>query len=134
MSDHTFLCTYKWCFWGRIHSLFFKVSRAAKIIQTDLQFYITGLQVSPPKLVERFFFNREYGVRAYSDICWVSLDLGGICRYSDSQRAGQSGFRTQMGARFSGPIQTEPPTDLFPVCKWRGHGADHAPRSSAGVK
>jgi hypothetical protein len=94
---------------GRIHSLFFKVSRAAKIIQTDLQFYKSDLQVSLSILVEDFPSHPpppEYGVGAYSDSWWVSLYLGGRDRVVGI--ATRNGFRTPIGARFSGPNQTGP--------------------------
>ena len=64
-------------------------------------------------------------------------------RYSDSLRAGRSGDRFPVGARFSAPVQTGPGaypasctvgTRSFLGVKWPGHGIDHPPPSSAEVK
>jgi hypothetical protein len=64
-------------------------------------------------------------------------------RYSDSLRAGRSGDRFPVGARFSEPVQTGPETYpasctmgnvSFPGVKRPGRGVDHPPSSSARVK
>jgi hypothetical protein len=64
-------------------------------------------------------------------------------RYSDSLRAGRSGDRTPVGARFSAPDQTGPGayqvsstmgTGSFQGVKRPGRGVDHPPPSSAEVK
>ena len=64
-------------------------------------------------------------------------------RYSDSLRAGRSGDRIPVKARFSAPVQTGPGaqpayhtmgTGSFPRAKRSGRGADHWPPSSAEVK
>jgi len=64
-------------------------------------------------------------------------------RYNDSPRAGWSGDRIPMGARFSAPVQTGPGahpdscimgTGSLPGVKRPGRGADHPPASSADVK
>jgi hypothetical protein len=64
-------------------------------------------------------------------------------RYSDSLRAGRSGDRIPVGARFSATIQTDPGahpasctmgTESFPGVKRPGRGVDHPPSSSAQVK
>ena len=58
--------------------------------------------------------------------------------YSNSLRAGRSGDRIIVGARFSTPIQTDPGahpasytmgTRSFLGVKWPGRGADHPPPS-----
>jgi len=58
-------------------------------------------------------------------------------------RAGWSGDRLPVGARFSAPVQTGPGahpasytmgTGSFPGVKWPGRGVDHPPTSSAEVK
>jgi hypothetical protein len=64
-------------------------------------------------------------------------------RYSDLLRAGRSGDRIPVGARFSAPVQTGPGaypascamgTVSFPGVKRPGRGVDHPPPSSAKVK
>ena len=80
----------------------------------------------------------------------LSLSLWCVCvclyfvyvptsRYSDSLRAGRSGVRIPVGARFSAPVQTDPGahpasctmgTGSFPGVKRPGRGADPPPPSS----
>ena len=64
-------------------------------------------------------------------------------RYSDLLRAGLSGDRILVGARFSAPVQTVSEahpasctmgTGSFPGVKRPGRGADHPPLSKAEVK
>jgi hypothetical protein len=64
-------------------------------------------------------------------------------QYSDWLRAGRSGDRTPVGARFSAPVQTGPGahpafytmgTGSFPGVNRPGRGVDHPPPSSAEVK
>ena len=64
-------------------------------------------------------------------------------RYSDSRRAGRSGDRIPVGARFSAPVQTGPGahpasyticTGYFPAVKRLGSVVNHPPTSSAEVK
>jgi len=66
-----------------------------------------------------------------------------LSRHSDALRAGRSGDRIPVGARFSVPVQTElrgPPSLLqnryrvFPGAKRPRRGVDHPPPSSAEVK
>jgi hypothetical protein len=66
-----------------------------------------------------------------------------LSRYSDWLRAGRSGDRIPMEARFSAPVQTGPGahpasytmvTVFFPGVKRLGRGLDHAPPSNAEVK
>jgi hypothetical protein len=75
----------------------------------------------------------------------MSCDMGpGECnRYSDSLRAGMSGDRIAVEARFSAPVQTGPRahpasytmgTGSLPGVKRLGRGIDHPPLSSAEVK
>ena len=69
---------------------------------------------------------------------------GGHSRYSDCLRAGRSGDRILVGARFSAPVQTGPEahppsctmsTVFFPGGKVRpGRDADLSPPSIAEVK
>ena len=68
---------------------------------------------------------------------------GQLSRYSDSLRAGRSGDRIPVGARFSAPIQTGPGaypasctmgTESFPGVKRPGRGVEHPPPYSAEVK
>ena len=68
---------------------------------------------------------------------------GKLSRYSDSLRAGRSGDRIPVWARFSSPVQTGPGahpasftmgTGSFPGVKLSGLGLDHPPPSSAEVK
>ena len=69
--------------------------------------------------------------------------IHGYSSYSDSLRAGWSGDRIPVGARFSVPIQTGPGnhpasytmgTGFFPGLKWPGRGVDHPSQSSAEIK
>ena len=66
-----------------------------------------------------------------------------LIRYSDSLRAGLSGDRVPVGARFSTPVQTGPAahpasytmgTVSFAGVKRPGRGVDQTPPSSAEVK
>ena len=66
-----------------------------------------------------------------------------LSQYSGSLRAGRSGDRIPMGARFSTPLQTGSEfhpasytmgTGSFPGLKQPGRGVDHPPQSSAKVK
>jgi len=68
---------------------------------------------------------------------------GYLSRYRDLLRAGRSGDRFLVVARFSAPVQTGPrahpaPYTMnigsFPLVKWPGRGVDHPPTSSAEVK
>jgi hypothetical protein len=68
---------------------------------------------------------------------------GYLSRYSDWLRAGRSGNRIPVGARFSAPVRTcagaHPSsytmgTGSFPRVKRPGRGVDHRPPSSAEVK
>jgi len=72
-----------------------------------------------------------------------SCGSGQLRRYSDSLRAGRSGDRISVAARFSAPVQTGPGaqphfytvgTGSFPGVKRPGRGVDHPTPSSAGVK
>jgi hypothetical protein len=66
-----------------------------------------------------------------------------LSRYSDWLRAGRSGYRIPVGARFFAPVQTSPGahpascpmgTGSFPGVKRPEHGSDHPPTSSDEVK
>jgi hypothetical protein len=74
-------------------------------------------------------------------VFFLLLRLGS--RYSDSLRAGRSGDRVPVGARFSAPVQTGPGTypasctmgtGSFPEVKQPGLGVDHPPPSSTKVR
>ena len=71
------------------------------------------------------------------------LGPGQLSRYSDSLRAGRSGDRFPVGARFSAPVQTAPGahpasytmgTGSFPGGKRPGRGADHPPHLASILK
>ena len=73
----------------------------------------------------------------------TACEPGWLSRYSDSLRAGRSGDRMPMGARFSAPVQTGPRaqpasytmgTGPFAGQKRQGRGFDHPPPYSAEVK
>jgi hypothetical protein len=75
---------------------------------------------------------------AYYDAILIKMDS-----YSESLRAGRSGDRIPVEARFSAPVQTGPGaypasctmvTGSFPGVKRPGRGVDHPPPSSAEVK
>jgi hypothetical protein len=86
-----------------------------------------------------------------TDICYlVGFDVGlrnargpgQRGQYSDSLRAGLSGDRIPVGARFSAPVQTGPGghpasytmgTESLPGVKWR-RGVDHPPHLATSVK
>jgi hypothetical protein len=68
---------------------------------------------------------------------------GWLSRYSDSLRAGRSGNRIPVGARYFAAVQTGPGahpasctmgTGSFPGVKRPGRGVDHPPSSSVRVK
>ena len=68
---------------------------------------------------------------------------GWFSRYSDSLRAGRSGDRIPVEARFSAPVQTGPgahPASYtmgvgsFPGAKRPGRGVNHPPPSSTEIK
>jgi hypothetical protein len=72
----------------------------------------------------------------YSYNTEMSSEPGWLNQYSASLRAGRSGDRIPVGARFSGPVQTgsgaHPAsytmgTGSFPGVKWPGRGVDHPP-------
>jgi hypothetical protein len=76
--------------------------------------------------------------RYLSDCGW-----GQLSRYSDSLRAGRSGDRIPVWARFSTPVQTVPrshpasytmSTESFPEVNRPGRGVDHTTPASAEVK
>jgi len=73
----------------------------------------------------------------------VLYGQGERIRFSDSLRAGRSGDRIPVEARFSAPVQTGPGahpasstvgTGSFPGVKRSGRGVDHSPAPSAEVK
>jgi hypothetical protein len=75
--------------------------------------------------------------------CLCYPDWGGLCRCSDSLRAGRSGDRIPVEARFSPPVQTglgihaasyTMGTGSFPGVKRVGRGVEHPLPSSAEVK
>jgi hypothetical protein len=64
---------------------------------------------------------------------------GELSRYSDSLRAGRSGYRIPVEARFSAPVQTHSAsytrgTGSFPGVKRPGRGVDHPLPSRTEVK
>src|SRR5215469_15597602 len=74
----------------------------------------------------------------------VSWRPGQLSRYSDSLRAGRSGDRIPVGARFSAPVQTGPGShpasykmgtgSLFRGVKRPGRGVEHPSPISTEVK
>jgi hypothetical protein len=75
----------------------------------------------------------------YSLVGWVAQ----LSRYSDWLRAGRSGDRIPVGARFFAHVQTGPgahpasctmATCSFPGVKRPGRGVDHPPPPSAKVE
>ena len=79
---------------------------------------------------------------SYDSIRYLIVFFG-LSRCSDSLRAGRSGDRILVGARFSTPVQTGPGahpasyimgTGSFPGVKRPGRGVHHPPPLSAGVK
>jgi hypothetical protein len=81
---------------------------------------------------------------SYFGVLLCIAAAGQRSQYSDCLRAGRSGDRIPMGARFSAPVQTDPEAQpascskgyrVFPGCKvWPGREADPSPPSSAEVK
>jgi hypothetical protein len=81
------------------------------------------------------------------DRIFFSLNVNGILNFTKqnnkSLRAGRSGDRIPVEAKFSTLVQTGPGahpasytmgTGSFPGVKWPGRGVDHPPASSAEVK
>jgi hypothetical protein len=75
-------------------------------------------------------------------ICLLQVMLY-ICLYSDWLRAGRSGDRIPVGARFFAHVQTRPGTHpdsytmgtgSFPVVKWPGRGVDTHPHVAPMLK
>jgi hypothetical protein len=75
--------------------------------------------------------------------CYYDRAWAGIARCSDSLRAGRSGYRIPVEARFSAPVQTgpgaHPPsytmgTGYLPGVKEPGRGVDPPPPSSTEVE
>jgi hypothetical protein len=73
----------------------------------------------------------------------LSFQWAAIAQYSDSLRAGRSGDRIPVGARFSVAVQIGPGSHpasytmgagSFSGVKRPGRGVDHPPPSSAEVK
>ena len=71
------------------------------------------------------------------------LGPGQLSRYSDWLRAGRSGDRIPVGARFSAPVQTDPGahpafctmgTGSFPGVKRLGRSVDHPPHLAPRLK
>ena len=72
-----------------------------------------------------------------------SLEPGYLSRYKDSLRAGRSGDRILVGARYSAPLQTGPMahpasytmgTGSFQGVKLPGRGVDHPPHLALRLK
>jgi hypothetical protein len=73
----------------------------------------------------------------------TGVPVGSRSRYSNSLRAGRSGDRIPVVARFSAAVQTGPGahpasytmgTGSFPGVKRSGRGVDYPPSSSARIK
>ena len=87
--------------------------------------------------------NASHGHASLSQCLRQNMDRENLSRYSDSLRAGRSGYRIPVGVRFSAPVQTGPGahpasctmgTGSFPGLKRPGRGVDHPLSSSAEVK
>ena len=112
--------------WGPIRRNWFVHLPTKRICMTWIELNRTSLSLFQP---------------TNSQIYFTILSLygpGWLSRYSDSLRAGRSGDRIPVGARFSAPVQTSPGaypasctmgTGSFPGVKRPGRGADHPPPS-----
>jgi hypothetical protein len=78
-----------------------------------------------------------------AEVIYLYLGAGIAWPYRDSLRAGQSGDRVPLGAKFSAFVHSGPggPTSLpcsaypvIPGVKWPGRGVNHPSQLSAQVK
>jgi hypothetical protein len=97
----------------------------------------TYVQTSICVAVHSITFTLLHFTPLYITLCYITLCAGERSRYSDSLRAGRSGDRILVRARFSAPVQTGPggqPSLLyggyrvsFPGLKQPVRGVDHPP-------
>jgi hypothetical protein len=108
-----------------------------------VSYFITYLEsFSAAASVHTFMFRHSghFGLFEHDGWCWVNYLF--ISKYIGSLRAGRSGNRIPVVARFPAPVQTGPGahaasytigTVSFPGVKRPGRGVDHPPPSSAEV-
>ena len=81
--------------------------------------------------------------RNFANAPKTTVWAGKLSRYNNWLRAGRSGDRIPVGARFSAPVQTGPEvhpasytmgTGSFPGVKLPAHGVDHPPHLAQRLK
>ena len=104
-----------------------------------LQIPVQRRPYRPTRVTYDFSYHPQTNCTLTSDgYIFLPYPWGQLILYSDSLRAGRSGDRIPVGARFSAPVQTGPgahpasctmATGSFQGLKRPGRGADHPPPS-----
>ena len=74
--------------------------------------------------IKGIFFLMAHAVVFFSHVCYQNNLIDQLSQYRDSLRAGGSGDRIPVGARFSAPVQTGP--GVHPASSFSGGKAARA--------